>query len=90
MSPTSTCPPTADDAWCLAPRDPDLPAELAGQLATDPNSPVRRAIAGHRNLPTPALIGLLSDEAEWVARAAGGSPCLPVDQMERLLALADL
>ncbi|KOX21793.1 hypothetical protein ADK67_26030 [Saccharothrix sp. NRRL B-16348] len=74
----------------LAPRDPELPAALAQKLATDPDHSVRHAVANHRNLPTPALIGLLSDENESVAHAAAGSPYLPTEQMERLLALADL
>jgi phosphopantothenoylcysteine synthetase/decarboxylase len=75
---------------CLAPRDPDLPAELAERLAHDPEPSVRGEVAAHRNLPTPALTELLADESEWVAEAAARSPFLPVEHMERLLALADL
>jgi len=83
---------TDPDGWMrqLAPRDPDLPAELAAQLAKDPSDQVRLAVAGHANLPASALVTLLADEAEWVARAAAGSPVLPVEEMDRLLALADL
>ena len=75
---------------CLAPRDPDLPAELAERLAADPDRSVRAAVAQHRTLTTEALTGLLSDDSAWVARAAGGSPYLPVSRMEWLLSLADL
>jgi hypothetical protein len=64
--------------------------ELAGRLAADPDTSVRQAVAQHPNLPTPALIGLLSDDATWVAEAAAGSPYLPVSRMEWLLTLADL
>ncbi|MEV4313604.1 hypothetical protein [Actinocrispum sp. NPDC049592] len=74
---------------CLAPRDPDLPAGLAVPLAGDTDSRVRIAVAGHRNLPVPALVRLLDDEAEPVVKApAAGSGYLPVAQMERLLDLA--
>ncbi|MFE6505776.1 hypothetical protein [Kitasatospora sp. NPDC057738] len=74
----------------LAPRDPDLPAELAGQLADDPEECVRRAVAAHRNLPLPSLLRLLADPSEHVARAAAASPFLPVEHMERLLTGAGL
>lgn len=74
----------------LAPRDPDLPAELAERLAADPDAVVRRQVAAHRNLPIPVLIGLLADQNGWVASAAAGSSQLPADQMERLLRLAGL
>jgi hypothetical protein len=74
----------------LAPRDPELPAGLAAELATDPDHTVRRAVAGHRSLPVEYLVALLSDEDEWTAHAAACSARLPVEQMERLLALAGL
>jgi hypothetical protein len=74
----------------FAPRDPELPAELAGQLAGDPAARVREAVAGHRNLPLPALLGLVADPADEVAEAAAASPFLPVEEMERLLVLAGL
>ncbi|MCF3106108.1 hypothetical protein IPZ58_31735 [Streptomyces roseoverticillatus] len=74
----------------LAPRDPDLPAELAGQLAADADPSVRRAVAAHRNLPAPARLALLADEDGLTARAAARSPFLPVDAMEELLARAGL
>jgi hypothetical protein len=51
---------------------------------------VRHAVVGHPRLPIPALITLLADQSEWVARAAGGSPSLPVADMERLLTLAGI
>ncbi|WP_354637754.1 hypothetical protein [Kitasatospora camelliae] len=63
----------------LAPRDPGLPAGLAERLAADPAPEVRMAVAPHPNLPV-----------ESVARAAAGSPALPVDQMRRILELAGL
>lgn len=72
----------------FAPREPDLPAELAGRLACDPEHRVRRAVAGHRNLPLPALLRLLADSSARVAEAAGASPYLPVEHMERLLTRA--
>ena len=75
---------------CLAPRDPDLPVDLAAQLAADPDHSVRQAVAAHPNLPTHALTTLLADSNEWVARAAAASPSLPVAEMERLLQLAGL
>lgn len=75
---------------CLAPRDPDLPADLAAGLATDPEQSVRNAVAQHPNLPTEYLVALLDDPSERVASAAAGSPFLPVEEMERLLALAGL
>jgi hypothetical protein len=56
-------------------------------LAADPDESVRLIVAPHR---TRALIGLLADQTESVAHAAAESPFLPVHQMERLLALADL
>ncbi|MFF2546656.1 hypothetical protein ACFVUY_29430 [Kitasatospora sp. NPDC058063] len=74
----------------LAPRDPDLPAGLAGRLADDPEERVRRAVAAHRNLPLPSLLRLLADPSEHVARAAAASPFLPVEHMERLLTGAGL
>jgi hypothetical protein len=74
----------------FAPRDPDLPSDLAEKLACDPSDRARRAVAGHRNLPLPALLRLLADSSEHVAEAAGASPFLPVEHMERLLALAGL
>ena len=74
----------------FAPRDPDLPAELAGRLASDEDRRVRRAVAGHRNLPLAALLQLLDDPCEAVAEAAAASPYLPVEHMERLLLLAGL
>ncbi|MGW0434722.1 hypothetical protein ACWDV4_19575 [Micromonospora sp. NPDC003197] len=75
---------------CLAPRNPDLPADLAEQLAADPESSVRRAVATHPRLPTRALLTLVADPNEWVARAAAASPSLPAADMERLLSLAGL
>jgi hypothetical protein len=72
----------------LAPRDPDLPSNLAEQLATDPENSVRHSIARHPRLPTPALITLLADPSEHVARAAATSPSLPQAHMDRLLTLA--
>ncbi|MCX4473275.1 hypothetical protein OOK41_23710 [Micromonospora sp. NBC_01655] len=75
---------------CLAPRDPDLPTDLAEHLAADSESSVRRTIAAHPRLPTHALITLLTDQTEWVTRAAAASPSLPVVDMERLLLLAGL
>ncbi|MFB8200544.1 hypothetical protein [Kitasatospora purpeofusca] len=74
----------------FAPRDPDLPSELAEQLAHDPEGRVRRAVAAHRNLPLPSLLRLLADSSERVAEAAGASPFLPVEHMERLLTRAGL
>lgn len=74
----------------LAPRDPDLPADLAERLADDPDSSVRRAVAPHPRLPTPALTALLADQDEWVAKAAASSPSLPTAEMDRLLRLAGL
>jgi hypothetical protein len=44
----------------FAPRDPDLPAEITEQLAGDSSYRVRRAVAGHRNLPIPALLQLVA------------------------------
>ncbi len=69
------------DPWMrsLAPRDLDLP----GELADDTDGTVRVAVAGHRNLPVPTLVRLLEDEQEPVV-----SGYLPVGQMERLLDLA--
>lgn len=76
-------------AWHPA-DDCTFPPDVLRRFAVDPDHSVRHAVANHRNLPTPALIGLLSDENESVAHAAAGSPYLPTEQMERLLALADL
>jgi len=75
---------------CLAPRDPDLPAELAERLAADPVVSVRHSVATHPSLPTGVLLELLADQSESVACVAASSPYLPVQQMERLLILADL
>jgi hypothetical protein len=75
---------------CLAVRDPDLPSHLAQQLAADPEPQVRHSIASHRNLPRQAQINLLADPSEWVVQAAAASPWLAVEQMQRLLILADL
>ncbi|MGW6912851.1 hypothetical protein ACWGB8_03355 [Kitasatospora sp. NPDC054939] len=74
----------------FAPRDPDLPAELAEKLAADPEDRVRRAVASHRNLPLPSLCRLLADPSESVAEAAAASPFLPVERMEWLLTRAGL
>ncbi|WP_377273640.1 hypothetical protein [Peterkaempfera sp. SMS 1(5)a] len=74
----------------FAPRDPDLPSELAEKLASDPEDRVRRAVAPHRNLPLPALLRLLADPSEHVAEAAGASPFLPAEHMEWLLTQAGL
>ncbi|WP_031072805.1 hypothetical protein [Streptomyces sp. NRRL WC-3742] len=74
----------------FAPRDPNLPLELAEKLAADPEDRVRRAVAPHRNLPLPSLLRLLSDSSERVAEAAGASPFLPGEHMERLLNRAGL
>ena len=73
---------------CLAPRDPDLPAELAERLGADPDSAVRRAVAGHPNLPAHARSTLLADPSEEVAHAAATAATLPVADMDRLLILA--
>ncbi|OKI49130.1 HEAT repeat domain-containing protein [Micromonospora sp. CB01531] len=73
---------------CLAPRDPDLPVEMAERLATDPDSTVRHAAAGHPNLPVHARRALLADPSEWVAHAAAAAATLPVAEMDRLLTLA--
>ncbi|MFD6665514.1 hypothetical protein ACFWDK_24475 [Micromonospora chalcea] len=54
---------------CPAPRDPDLPVELAERLATDPDSTVRHAVAGHPNLPVHVRRVLLADSSEWVEQA---------------------
>ncbi|MDX2733352.1 hypothetical protein [Streptomyces sp. PA03-2a] len=74
----------------FAPRDPDLPSELAEKLASDPDDRVRRAVASHRNLPLPSLFRLLTDSSERVAESAGASPFLPVERMEWLLTRAGL
>ncbi|MGW3614692.1 hypothetical protein ACWD6N_33530 [Micromonospora sp. NPDC005163] len=73
---------------CLAPRDLDLPVELAERLATDPESVVRRAVAGHPNLPVHVRRALLADPNESVAHATAAAPTLPVAEMDRLLTLA--
>jgi len=75
---------------CLAPRDPELPADLAERLAADPHSSVREAVAAHPHLPTPALASLLADQSERLTRTAAASPTLPRADMERLLHLAGL
>ncbi|MET7472275.1 hypothetical protein ACFYON_26540 [Micromonospora sp. NPDC005686] len=54
---------------CPAPRDPDLPVELAERLATDPDSTVRHAVADHPNLPVHVRRVLLADSSEWVEQA---------------------
>lgn len=74
----------------FAPRDPDLPSELAEKLASDPDARVRRAVAPHRNLPLPSLFRLLADSSELVAESAGASPFLPVERMQWLLTRAGL
>ncbi|MER6672734.1 hypothetical protein [Streptomyces sp. NPDC000983] len=74
----------------FAPRDPDLPPELAEQLAADPEARVRRAVAPHPRLPLPALDRLLADPSDQVAEAAAASPHLPVHRMEWLLTHAGL
>ncbi|MET7420892.1 hypothetical protein [Dactylosporangium sp. NPDC005555] len=74
----------------LAPRDPDLPPDLAARLAADPEPVVRRSVAGHPRLPAATLIGLLADESAWVAEAAAGSPALSPAEMDRLLIAAGL
>ena len=73
---------------CLAPRDPDLPADLAERLAADAEGAVRHAVAGHPNLPEHARSALLADPSEWVAHAAAAATTLPVAEMDRLLTLA--
>ncbi|MFF2079683.1 hypothetical protein ACFVXG_33615 [Kitasatospora sp. NPDC058162] len=57
-------------------------------MACDPEHRVRLAVAGHRNLPLPVLLRLLADSSARVAEAAGASPYLPVEHMERLLTRA--
>ncbi len=74
----------------FAPRDPNLPSELAARLASDPEVRVRCAVAPHRNLPLPSLYRLLADSSERVAEAAGASPFLPVERMEWLMTRAGL
>ncbi|GAA1224614.1 hypothetical protein GCM10009665_13550 [Kitasatospora nipponensis] len=74
----------------FAPRDPDLPSDLAEKLAADPEDRVRRAVAPHGNLPLRSLLRLLADPSQRVAEAAAASPFLPVEHMERLLARAGL
>ena len=74
----------------LAPRDLDLPGELAELLAADASEPVRQAVAAHPGLPPRCLPGLLADTSRLVVRTAARSPVLPIEQMERLLALAGL
>ncbi|WP_329012489.1 hypothetical protein [Streptomyces sp. NBC_00690] len=74
----------------FAPRDPDLPSELAEKLASDPDFRVRRAVAAHPNLSLPSLLRLLADSSEHVAEAAGASPFLPVERMDWLLTRAGL
>jgi hypothetical protein len=78
------------DPWMrrLAPRDPNLPVELAERLAADSDGAVRRAIAGHPNLPAHVRSALLADPSEWVAYAAASAETLPVAEMDRLLTLA--
>ncbi|MEU5935986.1 hypothetical protein [Micromonospora sp. NPDC047187] len=66
---------------CLAPRDLGLPVELTERLATDPESEVRHAVAGHPNLPAHARRALLADPDESVARATAAAPTLPVAEM---------
>jgi hypothetical protein len=48
-----------------------------------------RRLALNPALPA-ELAEKLADEAEWVAHAAAGSPFLPRQEMERLLALTGL
>ncbi|MFC8718649.1 hypothetical protein [Kitasatospora sp. NPDC057198] len=74
----------------FAPRDPNLPSELAEKLAADPEARVRRAVAPHPNLPLQSLLRLLADSSERVAEAAGASPFLPGEHMEWLLNRAGL
>ncbi|MEU8265226.1 hypothetical protein AB0C02_32040 [Micromonospora sp. NPDC048999] len=73
---------------CLAPRDPDLPVEMAESLSIDPDSAVRRTIAGYPHLPVHVRRALLADPNEWVAQTAAAAATLPVAEMDRLLALA--
>ncbi|MEV4847892.1 GNAT family N-acetyltransferase [Micromonospora matsumotoense] len=75
---------------CLAPRDVDLPVELAERLATDPESRVRRAVAEHPNLPVHVRRALLADPDEWVAHATATAPTLSVTEMDQLLTLAGI
>ncbi|HEY0699883.1 MAG TPA: hypothetical protein VGD43_18990, partial [Micromonospora sp.] len=58
------------------------------RLATDPDSSVRQAVAGHPNLPVHLRRALLADPTEWVAHAAAAAATLPVSEMNRLLTLA--
>ncbi|MFI6165114.1 hypothetical protein ACIA59_34805 [Micromonospora haikouensis] len=74
----------------LAPRDMDLPVELAERLATDPESMVRHAVARHPNLPVHIRRALLADLNERVAHATAAAPTLPTAEMDRLLTLAGI
>ena len=62
-----------------------LPAEIVGPLARDPEPQVREAAAGHPNLPTYLIPALLADPAGKVAERMGASPALTVDWLYRLL-----
>ncbi|OON30646.1 hypothetical protein BSA16_15085 [Micromonospora sp. Rc5] len=64
---------------------PNSPPSL--RLVADPDSTVRRTVATH---PPAALVTLLADPSERVARATAGAPSLPLAEMERILACAGL
>jgi hypothetical protein len=63
----------------------DAPEDVRRRLLTDADDRVRAAACAtyYARLPHPV-------PDEWTARAAACSPLLPVEQMERLLALAGL
>ncbi|MFJ8045935.1 hypothetical protein ACIRBX_36030 [Kitasatospora sp. NPDC096147] len=83
---------TDPDPWIrrLAPRDPQLPAALLGDLAGDGHRVVRTAVAAHARLPVAALLALLADPESSVAGAAARSPSLPTDLMDTLLTAGGL
>ena len=71
----------------LAPRDPDLPIEVANRPAADPEAEVRRAIAGHPSPAARELVALPADVSESVAQTAAANPNLPREEMQRLVEL---
>jgi hypothetical protein len=85
------------------PKGDEVPADLRAALTADPEPKIRATLARWwSDAPEHVRRTLLTDTDDDVRAAAcstyyarlphpaGGSPCLPVDQMERLLTLADL
>ncbi len=72
----------ASAAW-----NPTCTAELLAQLATDPDSTVRGAVAGHENLTVDVLVALARDPDLDVCAAVAQNPLCPSDVLGDLVGI---